>query len=178
VVDEAAERCCIPFISDREDAMRIQTGWLSCAAAMCLIILAASARAEKIKLDRVPKAVRDAVMTMFPKAKLTEATRETEGGDTFYELSFTYKDHRYDVECTPQGAFRKIERQLAAKELPKEVSKVLEQKYPKAKLNEILEVTKKDKIEYYEVALVTADKSEVEVQVNPKGKILKEEKKD
>jgi uncharacterized membrane protein YkoI len=141
-------------------------------------MLTASARAEKIRLDRLPKPVLDAVMTTFPDAKLTEAARETEGGDTFYELSFTYKDHRYDVECTPQGTFRKIERQLAARELPKEVSKILEEKYPRAKLNEILEVTKNDKIEYYEVALVTADKSEVEVQVDPKGKILKEEKKD
>jgi uncharacterized membrane protein YkoI len=145
---------------------------------MCLVISLSSARAEKIKLNRVPKAVLDAVMKTFPDAKLKEAAREAEGGETFYELSFTFKDHRYDVECTPRGVFRKIERQLAAKELPKEVSKLLDEKYPRAKLNEILEVTKNDKIEYYEVALVTSDKSEVEVQLDPKGKILKEEKKD
>jgi uncharacterized membrane protein YkoI len=153
-------------------------GKLSCATATSLLILTLGARAEKIKLDRVPMAVRDAVKNKFPDAKLTEAARETEDGDTFYELSFTYKDHRYDVECTPQGAFRKIEKQLAAKELPKEVAKILEEKYPRARLNEILEVTKKDKIEYYEVALVTADRREVEVQLDPKGKILREEKKD
>jgi len=154
------------------------TGKLTCAAVMGLLMLTASARAEKIKLDGIPKPVLDAVKTKFPDAKLTEAARETEGGETFYELSFTYKDHRYDVECTPQGAFRKIEKQLAAKELPKEVAKILEEKYPRARLNEILEVTKKDKIEYYEVALVTADRREVEVQLDPKGKILREEKKD
>jgi uncharacterized membrane protein YkoI len=145
---------------------------------MGLLILTASVRAEKIELDQVPKAVRDAVQTKFPDAKLTEAARETESGETFYELSFSYKDHRYDVECTPQGTFRKIEKHLTAKELPKEVTRVLDEKYPRAKLNEILEVTKEDKIEYYEVALVTTDKSEVEVQIDPKGKVLKEEKKD
>jgi uncharacterized membrane protein YkoI len=154
------------------------TGKLTCAAVMGLLMLTASARAEKIKLDGIPKPVLDAVKTKFPDAKLTEAARETEGGETFYELSFTYKDHRYDVECTPQGAFRKIEKQLAARELPREIARVLDEKYPRAKLHEILEVTKKDKVEYYEVALVTADKSEVEVQIDPKGKILKEEKKD
>ena len=158
--------------------MRNMIGKLSCATATSLLILTLGARAEKIKLDRVPMAVRDTVKNKFPDAKLTEAARETEDGDTFYELSFTYKDHRYDVECTPQGAFRKIEKQLAAKELPKEVAKILEEKYPRARLNEILEVTKKDKIEYYEVALVTADRREVEVQLDPKGKILREEKKD
>ena len=158
--------------------MRTLIGKLACVASLCLLIPTTSARAEKVKVDQLPKVVLDAVKTKFPDCKLTEAARETEGGETFYELSFTYKDHRYDVECTPQGAFRKIEKQLAAKELPKEVAKILEEKYPRARLNEILEVTKKDKIEYYEVALVTAEKSEVEVQIDPKGKILKEEKKD
>jgi len=157
--------------------MRTVARRLSCVAVMCLLVLTTSARAEKIELDQVPKAVLDAVKTKFPDAKLTESARESECGETFYELSFTYKDHRYDVECTPEGGFRKIEKHLAAKELPKEVAKVLEEKYPRARLNEILEVTKKDKIEYYEVALVTADKSEVEVQIDPKGKILKEENK-
>jgi hypothetical protein len=133
---------------------------------------------EKVKVDQLPKGVLDAVKTKFPDSKLTEASRETEGGETFYELSLTYKDHRYGVECTPQGDFRKIEKQLAAKELPKKVAKVLEDRYPRARLHEILEVTMKDKIEYYEAALVTAEKSEVEVQIDPKGKILKEDKKD
>jgi len=158
--------------------MRRIAGWLSCAAVTSLLILAASARAEKIKPDQLPKAVLDAVQAKFPDAKLTQAARETENGETFYELSFTYKDHKYDVECTPRGAFRKIEKLLDVKELPREVAKTLAEKYPRASLNEILEVTRKDRVEYYEVALVTADKSEVEVQIDPKGKLLKEEKKD
>ncbi len=158
--------------------MRSVISKLACDAALCLLILTTSARAEKLKPDQLPKAILDAVKTKFPDSKITEAAWESEGGETFYELSFTYKDHRYDVECTPQGDFRKIEKLLAAKELPKEVAKVLEDKYPKARLHEILEVTMKDKIEYYEVALVIAEKSEVEVQIDPKGKILKEDKKD
>jgi uncharacterized membrane protein YkoI len=163
---------------DLEDAMRAVIGRLACVALLCLLILTMSARAEKIKVDQLPKAVADAVKTKFPDCKITEAARETEGGETFYELSFTYKDHRYDVECTPQGDFRKIEKLLTVKELPKEVTKTLQDMYPRARLHEILEVTRKDKIEYYEVALVTADKSEVEVQIDPSGKVLKEDKKD
>jgi hypothetical protein len=143
-----------------------------------LLILTTSARAEKIKVDRLPKAVLDAVKTKFPGCKVTQSARETEGTETFYELSFTYKKHRHDVECTPQGDFRKIEKLIAAKELPEVVANVLEDKYPRARLHEILEVTRKDKIEYYEIALVAAEKSEVEVQIDPSGKVLKEEKKD
>ena len=166
-----------PWSPNLEGAMCSSMSRLTCVAAMSLLLLTASAYGEKIKLDRLPKPVLDAVKSKFPDAKLTEAARESENGETFYELSFTYKDHRYDVECKPNGDFRKIEKLLTAKELPKEDAKILEEKYPRARLNEILEVTKKDKIEYYEVALVTADKSEVEVQIDPKGKILKEENK-
>ena len=61
--------------------------------------------------------------------------------------------------------------------MPKAVVKTLEEKYPKATYKVIEEVTKKDKIAYYEVELVTAEKKTVEVQVDPTGKIVKEEKK-
>jgi uncharacterized membrane protein YkoI len=161
-----------------ENEMRNVAGKLFFVVAMSSLVSAMSVRAEKIELDKLPKAVVDAVKKKFPDAKLTEAAKESDGDGAFYEVSFTYKDHKYDVECKPNGAFRKIEKILDARELPKEVAKVLEKKYPKADLNEILEVTLKDKIAYYEVALVTADKKEVEVQLDPKGKILKEDKKD
>jgi hypothetical protein len=147
-------------------------------AALSLLITVASVRAEKIKLGKVPKAVVDAVLARFPDAKLTAAAKETENGEEFYELSFSYKDHKYDVECTPKGVFRKIEKLIDIKELPREVARVLEEKYPKARLNETLEVTLKDRSEYYEVALVTAERREVEVQIDPRGKVLKEENKD
>ena len=39
-------------------------------------------------------------------------------------------------------------------------------------------MTKKDKIEYYEMELVTAEKKQLEVLVDPSGKVLKEEKKE
>jgi hypothetical protein len=39
-------------------------------------------------------------------------------------------------------------------------------------------VTRKEKIEYFEIALVRADESEIEVQLDPRGKFLHENKKD
>jgi uncharacterized membrane protein YkoI len=38
--------------------------------------------------------------------------------------------------------------------------------------------TKKDKLAYYEIELVTADKEEVEVVIDPDGKVVKTEKKE
>jgi uncharacterized membrane protein YkoI len=158
--------------------MRVVTGWL-CVAMFGAIVAATSVRAdeEKVPLDKVPKAVMDAVKKKFPDVKVTETSKEKEDGKTIYELAFTYKDYKYEVEFEEDGTIVAIDRQIEAKELPKEVAKALEEKYPKATYKLIEEVTKKDKIEMYEVELVTADKKEIEVQVDPKGKILKEEKK-
>ena len=58
---------------------------------------------------------------------------------------------------SPDGTWIAIDKQLDVKELPKAVAKTLEEKYPKAKYDVIEEVTKKEKIEYYEVELTTAD---------------------
>jgi hypothetical protein len=133
---------------------------------------------EKIALDKVPKVVLDAFKAKFPEGKLTGASIETEEGKKIYELLFTFKDHKYEMELEPNGTIIAIDKILDEKELPEAVAKTLAAKYPKAKFNMIEEVTKKDKIEYYEVDLTTADKVHVEVLVDPSGKITKEEKKE
>jgi hypothetical protein len=65
--------------------------------------------------------------------------------------------------------------------LPRAVARALEAKYPRATyriVEEIIKVEKKEeKLAYYEVLLVTADKKALEVQVTAAGKIVNEEKK-
>jgi uncharacterized membrane protein YkoI len=152
--------------------------WLVLATVTLLGVAArVGADEEKIPLDKVPKPVMDAVKAKFPDAKLTGAAKETEGGKTIFEVAFTFKGHKYEVECSADGAFVAIDKQLDAKELPKAITKTLEEKYPGAKYDVIEEVTKNDKIAEYEVELTTADKKKVEVVLDPFGKILKEEKK-
>jgi uncharacterized membrane protein YkoI len=136
------------------------------------------AKEEKVPLDKVPKEVLDAFKAKFPGAKLTDASTEVEEGKKIYELAFTYKDHKYEMEVEPNGTIIAIDKQLDEKELPEAVAKTLAEKYPKAKYKMIEEVTKKDKIEYYEIELTTADMKDVEVLVDPSGKITKEEKKE
>jgi hypothetical protein len=159
--------------------MRSVVGGLLGAAVIGLLTLAASAGADqKIKLKDLPKAVLDALNAKFPDAKLKKAVKNTGDGETFYEIEFTYKDHHYSVECQPDGTFRVIDREIGVKELPGEVAKVLDEKYPKATVSLIEEVTRKDKVELYEVTLITAHKKEMEVQVDPQGKVLKETMKE
>lgn len=138
---------------------------------------------EKVPLDKLPKAVVDAVKKKFPKAKLVEASKETENGKTEYEVSIMDGGKNIDVTLTPEGTILGLEKEIAAKDLPKAVIETLESKYPKATYKTIEEVISikdgNETFEHYEVLVVTADKKSFEVELTKDGKIKKtEEKKD
>jgi uncharacterized membrane protein YkoI len=163
--------------------MRWLTTGLVASAALGLLVLAVavSADEEKVPLDKVPKAVIKAVKARFPDATLTKAEKETEDGKTVYEIAIKNKKQNIEVTLTPDGTIVEIEKQIAAKDMPKTVLKALEDKYPKATYKMIEEVIKvkdkEEKLAYYEVLLVTAEKKKLEVSVTPEGKISKEEDK-
>ncbi|MDY3558166.1 PepSY-like domain-containing protein [Gemmata sp. JC673] len=151
-------------------------------------IAAAGVRAdeEKVPLDKLPKAVADAVKKRFPKGELVEAAKETEGDKVEYEVTVKDGGTKIDVMLTPDGKITVIEKQLAAKDLPKAVTEALGAKYPKATLKTVEEVIKvkdgKEALDFYEVLVVTADKKTFEVKLTAEGKITetdekKEEKK-
>ena len=136
---------------------------------------------EKVALEKLPKAVVEAVKKRFPKAEMKSAEKETEDGKTVYEVAIKDKEQSIEVTLTGEGTIIEIENQIDAKNLPKAVSEALEKKYPKATYKMIEEVIKvkdgKENLEYYEVLLETADKKKLEVSVTAEGKISKEEDK-
>jgi hypothetical protein len=136
---------------------------------------------KKVPLDKVPKAVLDAVKTRFPDAKLRAAEKETEKGKTVYEIAITENNQKIEVTLTPKGKITEIEKHIAAKDLPRAVTTALEAKYPNATYRTIEQVYKvqkgKEKLAYYEVLLVTTAKKKLEVSVKAEGKIIKEEDK-
>jgi hypothetical protein len=156
--------------------------------ALFLVVGAREARAqeEKVPLDKIPKAVMDALNAKFPKAKIDKCTKAQEGGDVVYDLEFTQENGRKaEADIKENGDYINYEKQLDEKDLPKVVREAIDKKYPKAKLKEIMEETevkgKDEKLVAYEVVLETAEKKEVEVKVSTEGKILEdtgEEKKD
>jgi hypothetical protein len=154
--------------------------WASVAA--CTVVLLATAAVvradeEKIALDKLPKAVVDAVKAKFPDAELVGAEKETENGKTQYEVSIKNKKDKVDVIVTSEGKIVAIEKLIEVKDLPKPVTEALNAKYPKATIKKAEEITKDDKVTF-EVAIETADKKKLEVVFDPKGKIVEEEKKD
>lgn len=141
-----------------------------------LLALPADGRAdeEKVPLEKVPAAVIKAVKDKFPGAKIKEAEKEEEDGQTLYELELTYEGHKYDVTAKADGTITEIEKQIKPADLPQAVSQALKAKYPKAEIEKAEEVTKGAK-KTYEVIVVTAAKQTLEVVLDHSGKILEEE---
>jgi uncharacterized membrane protein YkoI len=132
---------------------------------------------EKIPLDKLPKAVLDAVKAKYPGAELKGAGKEEKNGKTIYEVSLKHKESSYDVSLTPDGKIIEVEKTIAAKDLPAPVAKAIEQKHPKSTIKKAEEITADGKVKY-EAVIVTADKKTLEVVLDPSGKILEEEEDD
>lgn len=149
-----------------------------------MAVIAATVRAdeEKVPLDKLPKAVTDAVKKRFPKLEPKEATKEvTEDKKTVYEVTLTEDKKNIDVTLTPEGIIVMIEKEIDRKDLPKAVATAIDAKYPDATYKiceEIIPVKDgKETLESYEVLLETKDKKMIEVVVAPDGTIKKTEEK-
>src|SRR5262245_25801756 len=142
---------------------------------------------DKLDLDKIPKAVMDALKARFPKAEIHKWSKAKEGDDIVYDIEFTQAGRKYEADIKENGTYINYEKEIAVKDLPKVVRKAVDMRYPKATLKEVMEITavmgKAEKLEGYEIVLTTADNRQVEVTVAPDGKILedsgakKEEKK-
>jgi len=148
------------------------------------LAMTASTRAaeEEIKLSEVPKVILDAVKVRFAGAELTGAARETDDDNkTVYEVSLKLKGQTIDSTWTPEGALQVIESKIDPKDVPEAVRKTIDGKYPKATwkiAEEVVAVENgKEKLDFYEVLLVTADEKKLEVKVSPDGTIQAEEAK-
>jgi hypothetical protein len=167
----------------KERAMRMTRAWLAAVGGVVATSLFLSVRAdeEKVPLDRLPRAVAAAVKKRFAGAEMVAASKEVEDGKTLYEVGLKDKGRKTDVTVSADGQIQEIEAEMAAKDLPKEVADALDSKYPKATLKKAESITKvkdgREKLESYEVVLVTAAGKTFEVVLSPDGKITKEESK-
>ena len=161
----------------------------ACVLALAVGVLAVvNVRAdEKVPLDKLPKAVTEAMAKRFPKVEMTGASKGKDGDKVVFEVSLKKDGKAIDVTVTEAGAITLIEQEIEFKDLPKAVAKTFEEKYPKAKYEIVESVTKvadgKETLEYYEAKLVDENKKKWEVEVLPDGKLkgateVKDEKKD
>src|ERR1051326_506395 len=144
--------------------------------ALTLVIApVALADEEKIDLDKLPKAVVDAIKAKFPDGKLVSAEKETEGDKTVYEVVVKNKDQNVEIVLTAEGKIVEIEQEGAAKDLPKAVTKTIEDKYPKATIKSAESSTRDDKVTYTVLlendVLVEKEKQRVQLQLTAEGKV-------
>ena len=137
-----------------------------------------SAQERAVPHDKIPKAVMDALLAKFPKAKIDKCTKAKEGADIVYDIEFKEEGRKCEADIRENGSYINYEKAIEAKDLPKAVSEGINERHPKSALKEIMEETevrgKDEKLSAYEVVLETADKKEVEVRVSPKGKIFED----
>lgn len=154
---------------------------VSAGTALTLLLMAASVptRAENVPLHTVPKPVLDAVRARFKDAKIEGAEKERGHRGFVYEVTIKHQGKNVDVTLTPEGTILLIKREIAPPDLPEPVAKTLAETYPGAAYHAIEAVIRvqgsQEKLAYYEVDLVTAQRRIVEVRVNADGRILKGE---
>lgn len=135
------------------------------------------AKAEKLTEDKIPAKVMKTIKDRFPEAKITSAEKETEEGAVVYDIELTHKGRKYEMDIKEDGTLIEIEKQVDEKDLPEAVKKAIEAKYPKSKLDDIMEVNKvkdnKETPDHYEIVIVTSDKKKMELTVSLDGKSVK-----
>jgi hypothetical protein len=162
-----------------EKAMRHFVGLLGSVAVVVFVGTGPlRAQEETVPQDKIPKAVMDALLSKFPKAKIDKCTKAKEGNDIVYDIEFKQEGRKCEADIKENGVYINYEKAIEAKDLPKSVRDAIEKKYPKATMKEIMQETevkgKEEKLSAYEVVLTTAEKKEVEVRVSPEGKILED----
>jgi hypothetical protein len=157
--------------------MRTFLGYLVVAAMSGMAFVSpVGADEEKVSLEKLPKAVTDAVKKMFPKAELIGATKEEEDKEVEYEVTVKEGGQLIDITIDAKGTIEGLEKELDLKDLPKAVVQSLEKNHPKAvhkSAEAVYEIEDgKEELEYYEVQIETSDKKKIEVKIKADGKIV------
>ncbi|HEV8384402.1 MAG TPA: PepSY-like domain-containing protein [Candidatus Acidoferrales bacterium] len=117
----------------------------------------------------VPAPVLAAFAKAYPNALVKGYAKESEKGQTMYEVeSMEGKTHR-DVSYSPEGKLLIVEESMDMKDVPAAVQQALEKKFPKAKINLVEKVTEGGSVGY-EFKLTTAAGKKVEVKFDADGK--------
>jgi hypothetical protein len=152
---------------------------LAVAAALALGLSAWADDDEKVPLEKVPAKVKDAVKAKYPKAEIVSAELGDVDGTKVYEFELKQGEKKWEASFTPGGKFHSSEEPVASEaDLPAKVKEGFRKKYPDAKVVSIeKETTGEGTAEkvVYEI-IIEKGKDKVEVQFDPEGKFIAEEK--
>jgi hypothetical protein len=117
---------------------RIVAGLLMSVLAGLLLLAPVSGAQDKDKLElsKIPKKVMEVLKTRFIAPEITKWTKEKEGDDDVYDIEFTVKGRKFEADIKEDGTIVNWEKEIAAKDLPKAVTRAVEAKYPKSTLKD------------------------------------------
>src|SRR5437764_5502124 len=99
------------------------------------------AQEETVPPDKIPKAVMDALLGKFPKAKIDRCTKAKEGDDIVYDIEFKQEGRKCEADIKENGTYINYEKAIAEKDLPRAVRDGIDKRYPKAVFKEVMEET-------------------------------------
>jgi hypothetical protein len=155
--------------------------WLMAAVAMVtLVAVARSDDDEKVPLDKVPAKILDAVKAKYPKAKLVSAGKGDVDGTKVFEFKLKEGTKEWEAAFTLDAKFHSSEEPLKESDLPAKVKEAFTKKYGEVKILTAEKETtgEGDKAKVVYEIVIEHGKGKLEVQFDPEGKFVGEEKKE
>ncbi len=149
--------------------------WIALATLALLVAGSDPAKAdgdEKVKFADLPEVVRKTIKAKYPEAKIGGASKETEDGETTYEVELTIDGQAIDIVLDSDGDIEGVEREIPAEDLPRAVLVAAKTKFPDAKIGKVEEITADDVV-VYELTFRIKGK-DTEIVMSPNGKILED----
>ncbi len=134
------------------------------------------ARGEDIALANLPEIIRNAADKVIPNAKWNKAVKDTDGKDTWYDISgIDAKGRKICVTVEPNGDIDEIETEIKSQNTPKSVMAALKGRLPNFKISAVYEIRNdEDKITRYDFdGKRLKDKEDVTISFTVDGKFIK-----
>ncbi len=134
------------------------------------------ARGEDIALANLPEIIRNAADKVIPNAKWNKAVKDTDGKDTWYDISgIDAKGRKICVTVEPNGDIDEIETEIKSQNTPKSVMAALKGRLPNFKISAVYEIRNdEDKVMKYDFdGKRLKDKEDVTISFTVDGKFIK-----
>lgn len=133
---------------------------------------------DELMSESIPDIVMDALKTKFPDAKIQKWEKEDEDDLVLYDIEFKKGDSKFEADIREDGTIHNWEKEIEAANLPEAIKKLIEDEYPDAELEEIMEISTiqegNDVLEEYELVLRLADEQKIEITLAPDGQLLED----
>ena len=127
----------------------------------------AFAAETKVKMQDLPPAVQNAVKEQTKNATLVGLSKETEKGQTVYEVETKVNGRTRDLLLDKTGTVIEVEEEVDLNSIPAAAKEAIQKKAAGAKINKVETVTKGSTVSYE--AAITKNGKKSEVAVNADG---------